>query len=492
VGNFCGSGGHAASEVNRGGVFISATWAVVSAGMSRNLYAASGKANLIPYEFKYGNDYGEDIGILNHNIIMEEYAKFLKDIIPLCDYIAFLSTCAASNAKELLGEKFLRDKIQEGTLISLPNDDKATKLEQLFAKHPEIFHNKEYQNQHYESYCATNDAYYSLLRGAIGEGSTPPCTVFNELYQDVATSPIFQIILAEAELLKQDWASWSLGRFDEISISGRRTISRCGLLKPPEGYKSWGEYNGEPQTAIAQEVERRMKDAKPGTSKIDIAKGLAPCEGEYSKEDIERYIKHCEAGKEYWDDPDKNNPSKTNREMAKEAMDLPSKKNPSKTNRQLAGKGGETTRDRCEVDPELAKTVRDGNIKGGTNSHSEEKDLKRYIDREKIRMHKFLQEGKEVDLIQCVYKPKAGKIGCSSKNWRVATKRKNNNDLRFRLSCSECGIVSGSTQLAQYAHMKWKSHGILRTKEQINIAFEEMLKKSSLEKVIIRLRKHGF
>ncbi len=46
-------------------------------------------------------------------------------------------------------------------------------------------------------------------------------------------------------------------------------------------------------SVIAQEVERRMEDAKQGTSKIDIATSLEPCD-EYSEEDIERYIKCCD------------------------------------------------------------------------------------------------------------------------------------------------------------------------------------------------------
>ena len=40
--------------------------------------------------------------------------------------------------------------------------------------------------------------------------------------------------------------------------------------------------------------------------------------------------------------------------------------------------------------------------------------------------------------------------------------------------------------------MEWKSHGSLRTAEQIDIAYGEMLKQSSLEEVIIALREKGF
>ena len=107
-------------------------------------------------------------------------------------------------------------------------------------------------------------------------------------------------------------------------------------------------------------------------------------------------------------------------------------------------------------------------------------------------MQRYFEEGKEVDLVQCVYKPKGGKIGCSSKNWRVATKTKLNKKLQFRKQCPECGIVSGSSQPANYQHTKWKSRGRLLTAEQIDIAFDAMLKQQSLEKVIIRLRKKGF
>jgi hypothetical protein len=158
----------------------------------------------------------------------------------------------------------------------------------------------------------------------------------------------------------------------------------------------------------------------------------------------------------------------------------------------LSGKGGESTRDKCNVDPEFAKTVRDGRVKGGKNCHSKESDLKRYVEKEKRRIRKCFQEGKEVDLVQCVYEPEGGKIGCSSKNWRVATKRKVSNNLRFRMSCPECGIVSGSPSLAHYQHMEWKSRGRLLTAKQIDVAYEEMLKQSTLEKVIIELRKEGF
>jgi hypothetical protein len=115
-----------------------------------------------------------------------------------------------------------------------------------------------------------------------------------------------------------------------------------------------------------------------------------------------------------------------------------------------------------------------------------------YATKQKKHLQKCLQEGKEVDLIQCVYEPEGGKIGCSSKKWRVATKVKVGNNLRFRLSCSECGIVSGSPSLAHYQHMEWKSRGRLLTAEQIDIAFGEMSKQSTMEEVIIELRKEGF
>ena len=78
--------------------------------MTPELYEASAKANVIPYQFTYRNDYGEDIGIHNHDIIMEEYTTFLKKMFLLCDHVAFLSGCTATKAEELLGEKFLRDK----------------------------------------------------------------------------------------------------------------------------------------------------------------------------------------------------------------------------------------------------------------------------------------------------------------------------------------------------------------------------------------------
>ena len=91
----------------------------------------------------------------------------------------------------------------------------------------------------------------------------------------------------------------------------------------------------------------------------------------------------------------------------------------------------------------FAKTVRDGNSKGGTNTlANEENKLKSYVGRQKNYLQKCLQEGKEGHLIQCVYKHKEGKLGCSSKKWIVGTKTKRGNQLQFRYCCRACGIDS--------------------------------------------------
>jgi len=96
---------------------------------------------------------------------------------------------------------------------------------------------------------------------------------------------ISQLALHVNELMRTSAQNISLSEFVADNLS---SILEGTNFTEVELIQYSGSY-GVRLNQIATEVERRMKDAKQGTSKIDIARSLAACE-KYSKEDIERYI----------------------------------------------------------------------------------------------------------------------------------------------------------------------------------------------------------
>eukprot|EP00985_Skeletonema_marinoi_P003049 scaffold1268_cov133-Skeletonema_marinoi.AAC.4 len=218
VGNFC-SGGHASSEVNGNGDFISETWGVVCAALTPEAYEFVVKFNLIPFEFPYeGNPQDVFQSVDDYNKVMREYTRtFLQEAIELSDHTAFLSKCVGKKAKQLLGSAFFDEHLASGKLVSLSKDEVQPPA------HPEQFTNEEFRNGYFKGHCLDADKFYTKLRKIIIP-NIGPCTVFVALYNQESSNLIFRMMEANAARERADWDAWRNGHLDIISEQGWHRI----------------------------------------------------------------------------------------------------------------------------------------------------------------------------------------------------------------------------------------------------------------------------
>lgn len=83
----------------------------------------------------------------------------------------------------------------------------------------QIIRNEDYHNEHLEGHCDVNDAFYSKARKEIDQNASD-CTVFRGIFDKVADSPAFQMMLAVKQLEKDDWAAYRRGALYKISPGG--------------------------------------------------------------------------------------------------------------------------------------------------------------------------------------------------------------------------------------------------------------------------------